>query len=184
MFLVVLLGMALHPSPVATQGSSHWPGLKFSATISALRLDYPFPPPRGAGGEWVPAGTIEARALPREWFHLAISYTRTGSVEGVACPTESGCGIHPFWSQSGVLLAGVGVERAFEDWVPFSGIARGQFSNKRLDHSTWVWYVGVEKGLGERIGLLLEYRTIRVRWDSGDLGWNQDVGFGLVLRGR
>jgi len=184
LLMMILLGLLTHPKSSEAQESSPLWNLELSGTVSALSLDYRFPPPRNPEGEWVPAGTLKARVHLGSFMHLDLSYSRAGAVEGVACPLEGGCGLHPFWSQTGLLLAGAGVNRAFRNWIPFTGIAWGHFSNKEMDHPTWVWYAGVEKGLGEKVGFLLEYRVIRVRWDCGDLGWNQDVGLGLVLRVR
>jgi hypothetical protein len=170
-----------HPEPTLAQGTAPPVRLQVSGLISGFRYE------RGIEAQWRGSTALRLRVLLQDRFFGEFSYTTPVSSEGpVYCPGLESCppgtpeNKKTDWWFS-VLGGSLGFRIPARRWTASIGVGGGRLKSEGESPWSWIGFVGVERPLSKRWGMLFEYRGYRVDWPSEGLSWNHAVGGGLTL---
>ena len=180
--VLCLVTALIHPEAALGQGSPSPVRLQISGLFSEFRYE------RGSEVQWRAASTLRLRFLLPARFFGEVSYTAPFISEGPAyCPGLPECPpeLADMDDKTAWWFSALSGSFAFRlpagMWTPSLGVGGGR--RKTEDESLWSWlgFIGVERALSKRTGMLLEYRVHRVDWPSEGLSWHHEVGVGLTF---
>ena len=137
--------------------------------------------PRDVDRKWRPAASARVRLVLLGWTHLELGYAKAWTREEQICLAGSICP-ESASNPSELHSATVGFQVQVRRWVPYVGFGAGRFSNEYFDSDTFVWYVGLQRELVNRVSVLGEYRRTRFDSYSGGHYWNKAWEIGVGVR--
>lgn len=179
--LLCLVAGLMVPEAVQGQGSASPVQLQVSGLISGFKYE------RGPEAKWRGSTALRLRVLLRDRFFGEFSFASPTSSKGpVYCPGLESCppgtpdtkNIDWWFS---VLGGSLGFRFPAGKWTPSLGVGGGRLRSEGESPWSWIGFIGVERPLSRRWGMLIEYRGYRVDWPSEGLSWNHAVGGGLTF---
>lgn len=176
--LLLLQFSSLPGCPAHSQEGGARQGINFSATSGVMREAS-----RTDGG-WAIPFTARTRLEIFRYFHVEIAWNHvfTHRHAGWICPGDQVCpGPGADWGALDILTAGGGVNMDWGVWQPFLGLGKGRgWEHQRGDRTEyngplWTWYGGMERRIGERLSLLVEYRGFWQYWENDYVAILKDI---------